>query len=602
MSWLNGKKMKLVVIRRKLICLTYFVLVLLAVTSLSHAQVNNLVQNPSFEEDEPVLHDDASGLRGWATWPCHGKGSNAEIVEAVSIDGNRSLRVDPIGTTMANFIVFYHAFPAEVSMKYTVSFWAKAEEPRPFGAQFKASDNSVSWGYTDFQLTTEWAEYSFTAEALSAEAKLELFCAGFEVTFWLDFVYIYEGDYVAGINPILPLKASVPNPVDGALLEQTWVTFGWLAGNLAASHDVYFGENFDDVNNGTHESETFRGNQGLDALYFVAGFPEYAYPDGLVYGATYYWRIDEVNETEPNSPWIGDVWSFMVPPKTAYDPVPPDGATFLQPDVELSWSAGFGAQLHTLYLGEDFYDVNTATDGIAVDVTKYTPSSIQLAKTYYWRIDESTGLETTKGKVWSFSIADYIIVDNFEDYDDDMDAGTTIWETWIDGVYVWTSGSMVGYINPPFAETIIVYSGSQAMPLTYDNDGTLFEGEEDEVTGVPYYSETQRTWEEPQDWTRRDVEVLTMWFYGEPDNSADLFYVGLEDSAGNRKDITHPNPTALTVNDWQQWHIPLADFTDVDPTAIKIMYIGVGDPASNQPGGSGLVRIDDIELHRSSEQ
>jgi len=71
---------------------------------------------------------------------------------------------------------------------------------------------------------------------------------------------------------------------------------------------------------------------------------------------------------------------------------------------------------------------------------------------------------------------------------------------------------------------------------------------------------------------------------------------------GNRKDITHPDPAALTVNDWQQCHIPLADFTDVDPTAIKIMYIGVGEQSSNQPGGSGLVRINDIELHCSSEQ
>ncbi|MBL7188291.1 MAG: hypothetical protein ISS70_18355, partial [Phycisphaerae bacterium] len=43
--------------------------------------------------------------------------------------------------------------------------------------------------------------------------------------------------------------------------------------------------------------------------------------------------------------------------------------------------------------------------------------------------------------------------------------------------------------------------------------------------------------------------------------------------------------------------IPLVDFTGVDPTTIKMMGIGVGDPASNQPGGTGLVRIDDIELH-----
>jgi hypothetical protein len=93
-----------------------------------------------------------------------------------------------------------------------------------------------------------------------------------------------------------------------------------------------------------------------------------------------------------------------------------------------------------------------------------------------------------------------------------------------------------------------------------------------------------------------------MWLYGEPDNSADPFYVGLEDSARNRKDITYPDPAVLTVNDWQQWSIPLADFTGVDPTAVKVMYIGVGDPTSNQPGGSGLVRIDDIELRIPSGQ
>jgi hypothetical protein len=172
----------------------------------------------------------------------------------------------------------------------------------------------------------------------------------------------------------------------------------------------------------------------------------------------------------------------------------------------------------------------------------------------------------------------------------------------VDAFFVWTSGGIVGYVYEPFAETIIVHGGFQAMPFFYDNDGTLFEGEEDEITGVPYYSETQRTWDEPQDWTRRGVEVLTLWLYGEPDNSADPFYVALEDSAGNRKDIAHPNPAALTVNDWQQWRIPLADFTDVDMTAIKIMYIGAGNPAGNQPGGTGLVRVDDIQLHCPSGQ
>ena len=135
------------------------------------------------------------------------------------------------------------------------------------------------------------------------------------------------------------------------------------------------------------------------------------------------------------------------------------------------------------------------------------------------------------------------------------------------------------------------------MPFFYDNDGTINEGDvEYEKTGVPFYSETQRTWTESQDWTREGVEILTLWFHGDPGNPVEPFYVALEDSAGNRKDIEHPDPAAVTIDDWKQWRIPLTDFTDVDPTAIRIMSIGVGDRASSQPGGSGVLYVDDIEL------
>jgi hypothetical protein len=101
-------------------------------------------------------------------------------------------------------------------------------------------------------------------------------------------------------------KALGPNPANGALHTATWVNFTWTAGGFAVSHDVYLGDNFDDVNDGV--GDTFRGNQPLTS--YLAGFPGFAYPDGLVAGTTYYWRIDEVNEAEPNSPWTGDVWSF----------------------------------------------------------------------------------------------------------------------------------------------------------------------------------------------------------------------------------------------------------------------------------------------------
>ncbi len=51
-----------------------------------------------------------------------------------------------------------------------------------------------------------------------------------------------------------------PDPKDGALLEQTWGTLSWSPGDFAVSHDVYLGDNFDDVNDGA--AEAFRGNQG----------------------------------------------------------------------------------------------------------------------------------------------------------------------------------------------------------------------------------------------------------------------------------------------------------------------------------------------------
>jgi len=445
--------------RRKLFVLTSFVLVLLVLTSATNAQVDNLVQYPSFEENDTVQQDSSNPFRFggpnalWGTWAGGGKGagSKAEIVETESIHGSRSLRVEPKGTMPGHLVVYYNFFPAILNEKYTVSFWAKAKEPRPLVTQFKSKDNSISWGRIDFQLTTEWAEYSFTAEALNTEVKLELLCASVEVPFWLDFVYVYEGEYVTGIHPTSPRKASNPNPVDGVRLEQTWTTLSWRAGNLAASHDVYLGDNFDDVNDGT--GDTFRGNQAT--TYFVAGSPGFPYPDGFVHGTTYYWRIDEVNETEPNSPWIGNVWSFTVPPKTAYNPVPADGAQFLQPDVELSWAAGFGAMSHILYVGEDFDEVNTATDGITLKVTNYTPVSLQLAKTYYWRVDEFDGTEMHKGDVWSFTVADYLI---------DL---VHHWTLDVDGTDV------VGGLNGTVQGPVVV-------PGMVDN-GMLFDGQDDSV-------------------------------------------------------------------------------------------------------------------------
>jgi hypothetical protein len=221
--------------------------------------------------------------------------------------------------------------------------------------------------------------------------------------FWdglIDDVRIY--DYVlspAEIRKLAALpQATKPSPADGAIRTDTWASLSWSPGGYAVSHDVYFGESFIDVEDGT--GGTYQDN--VDVTYFAVGFPGYPYPDGLIPGTTYYWRIDEINDLDPNSPWKGDVWSFTVPSKTAYNPNPPDGAEYINPDTILSWTAGFEAKLHTVFFGDNFDDVNNATEGFSPGTFTYDPGTLEYDKSYYWRVDEYDGSTIHKGNIWSF--------------------------------------------------------------------------------------------------------------------------------------------------------------------------------------------------------
>ena len=211
------------------------------------------------------------------------------------------------------------------------------------------------------------------------------------------------GNYmqIAEIELLTPVfKADAPVPADDAVHADTWASMSWTAGEAAVSHDVYFSDNYDDVAAGAEAA--FRGNQTLPSL--IVGFFGFPIPDGLLPGTTYYWRVDEVNPANPDSPWVGDVWSFTVPPKNAWKPYPPDGARFIDPDADLSWTTGWGARLHYVYFGDNFEDVNNATGATAQTTTTFALDTLELNKTYYWRVDEFDVVTTHKGDVWSFTI------------------------------------------------------------------------------------------------------------------------------------------------------------------------------------------------------
>ncbi|MBL7186989.1 MAG: LamG domain-containing protein [Phycisphaerae bacterium] len=211
---------------------------------------------------------------------------------------------------------------------------------------------------------------------------------------WINNWYLPIVGGAGGGNPF----AQRPDPKDGARHEDTWISLGWTAGYYAVSHDVYMSDNFDDVNDGA--AAAFGGNQAYP--FFTAGFFGFPYPDGLVPGTTYYWRVDEVNDADPNSPWEGKVWSFWIPPASAHDPSPFDGAPTVDADVTLNWTAGFGAKLHTVYFGDDLETVTNAAGGPAQGTTTFAPGTLEADKTYYWRVDEFNPPTTIKGDVWSF--------------------------------------------------------------------------------------------------------------------------------------------------------------------------------------------------------
>jgi len=264
--------------------------------------------------------------------------------------------------------------------------------------------------------------------------------------------------------------AANPSPKDGSLHPETWVNLSWRSGDLAVSHDLYIGDNFDDVNDGAEG--TFQLN--LTDTFVIVGFTGFPLPNGLIPGTTYYWRIDEVNEAEPNSPWKGEVWSFSIPPKTAYNPVPADGGEFVPTDATLTWTAGFGAKVHYVYFGEDFDTVNNATDGVPTGVTSYSPGPLQLAKTYYWRVDESDIADTYKGGVWSFTTEGAVTGPNPANGTEDVSPTQVL--TWVAGavaashdVYFGTDADAVKNATTISPE----YKGPKALGEESYDPGTL---------------------------------------------------------------------------------------------------------------------------------
>jgi len=289
-------------------------------------------------------------------------------------------------------------------------------------------------------------------------------------------------------------------------------------------------------------------------------------------------------------------------PLVAWDPSPVNGSIQnLRDATPLSWSPGDEASQHDVYFGTDEDAVDDAdtsdTSGIyrgRQSTVSYTPpEGLEWGGgPYYWRIDEyNTDGTISEGRVWSFTVADYLTVDDFESYNDlnpEEPGSNRIFLTWIDGYEQPANGSTVGYLEPPFCEQTIVHSGRQSMPLFYDNSGPA------------YYSEATLPLSDTRDWTEEGVGVLTLWFYGDPANVAESMYVAVANATGPTAVVYHDNPDAVLIDTWTQWNIDLEEISNqgVVLTNVDSIAIGFGNRNNPQVGGSGMLFFDDIRLYR----
>ena len=298
---------------------------------------------------------------------------------------------------------------------------------------------------------------------------------------------------------------------------------------------------------------------------------------------------------EPNQT---TVTGRMLDPELAWSPVPRNLAA-VEKNTTLNWKPGIYAVAHNVYFGTDFNDVNNASVENPLDVlvspaqqgTTFNPGPLNLSTTYYWRVDEVNDLDPNspwRGVVWEFTVVDYIVVDDFESYNEipNSEPGSNlVYYTWTDG-YVDPSvnGAVIGYLLGNSLETEKVHGGEKAVPLAYDN----ITAASSEVTVNPADLTIGK------DWTIDNLKILSLWFYGGQFNAAEQMYMKL-----NGVTVEYSGqPTDLQQSTWQEWTVDLAAFnTDLS----NVTEFGIGFERADAFGGRGTIIIDDIRLYLNRE-
>ncbi len=129
-------------------------------------------------------------------------------------------------------------------------------------------------------------------------------------------------------------------------------------------------------------------------------------------------------------------------------------------------------------------------------------------------------------------------------------------------------GSIVGNAAAPFAETLVVYAGTQSMPLEYDN---AFGASEATLTFPG------------QNWSGSGIKSLSLYVFGATDNTGQLYLKINNTRVTGAPDISQAG--------WQPWHI---DLSTVGGNLSNVTGLTLGIDGAN---AAGKIYVDSIRLY-----
>jgi len=269
-------------------------------------------------------------------------------------------------------------------------------------------------------------------------------------------------------------------------------------------------------------------------------------------------------------------------PQARY-PIPVSGAVDVVADANLAWTPACEAGQQRLYLSE----VRSFVQGpdpcwpytiLPADANSFDPRQLHLGQTYYWRVDAVGATDanvTTAGEIWSFTVADRFVLDDFDAYN------------WWDN-FLYQSWHTRSRGRVSLGSDRIYRSCRQSLAFLY-------------TYNMSQYSEAYHRFEPPQDWLGSEAAMLQLWLYGDRNNDTHgPMYMTLSDGVTEQQVLFTGGQEVLTQAEWTPWRVALSDFGDVNLASVECLTIGLSWPSA-PPGqtGRGTLYIDDIDLCRS---